>query len=697
MLRNLTKFTTSSILVFGLFSNASGLGGPYSFKAGIGTVPWDHYFKDNNNAVARDWNGDGKTEVIVFPSAVGDICRGACPFPYSVPMRPVAFVSNPDGSYVATRAGGVTADLAVSEWTGNYFAQGVIALGNGGGTAVRPALIYNGLAASPGPSFNWHASAIGDVNKDGRLDIVGFSGGTVVYLGFNPGPRGQNVNGLVSDLGQIRMQNAAFAGTLMDIDGDGYPEIISGDFDSRSSGGVMTDHSDVALDGVSARHGAINVYKNNGGESFSLMQIYPDTIPGMAGLRSMHNNGRDIIVYDECGDVCPGDNDWIRVFSTGGGRINLKQQFRITGTGAWSKGQAPMLVDLNGDGRNDLFINHYGNYAGNIGSQHGGIWLNNGNGTFSQLGTPIFASVPKSGMKGMLLPTHANNDGRMDWIIVYEDGSFGTLLSPAPAPAAVSTSSDDETDQDDADVDGFRRFRIAEVMQGGPTFWQLSFVQDQLSTMQASFVDNSKAMSFNDINMVPVFNFDTDTALTFGATKADEYGAIDNAVVGLRYGEVDVAVGLDNNLLGWAPGQSLMHIDNPSTRYINISRKKSIGEWNFSANATYAFGTANGSYGYVKDVEDFHALGFGANVSYKNLKLEITQPLRIEQGGLQFSDFIADMEPDGRHVQSTLQYEMDMNTHANFEIRVGYMSDVDHIRGNDEFRFTAIIKSAFIH
>ena len=123
MLRNLTKFTTSSILVFGLFSNASGLGGPYSFKAGIGTVPWDHYFKDNNNAVARDWNGDGKTEVIVFPSAVGDICRGACPFPYSVPMRPVAFVSNPDGSYVATRAGGVTADLAVSEWTGNYFAQ----------------------------------------------------------------------------------------------------------------------------------------------------------------------------------------------------------------------------------------------------------------------------------------------------------------------------------------------------------------------------------------------------------------------------------------------------------------------------------------------------------------------------------------------------------------------------------------------
>jgi hypothetical protein len=694
VLRNLTKFTTSSILVFGLFSNASGLGGPYSFKAGAGSVPWIEHFADNNNAVARDWNGDGKTDVMVFPSAHGVNCNQGCPMGVTKSVPPFVFLSNPDGSYRATRAGGVSSSWTVSEWTGNYFAQGPIALGNGWGGDVRPALIYNGLAAAPGPSFNWHGSAIGDVNKDGRLDIVGFSGGTVVYLGFNPGARGMNVNGEISDLGQIRMQNAAFAGTLMDLDGDGYPELISGDMDVRSGGAYAGPNSAKALDGVSARGGAINVYKNNGGKSFSLMQIHPDTIPGVAGLRAVYNNGRDIIVYDECGDVCA-TNSWIRVFATGAGGVSLKQQFGLNGAVPHAKGQAPMLVDLNGDGRNDLFVNHYQNYAGNVGSQHRGIWLNNGNGTFSQLGTPIFASVPKSGMKGMLLPTHANNDGRMDWIIVYEDGSFGTLLSPAPAPAAVSTSSDDETDQDDADVGGFRRFRIAEVMQGGPTFWQLSFVQDQLSTMQASFVDNSKAMSFNDINMVPVFNFDTDTALTFGATKADEYGAIDNAVVGLRYGEVDVAVGLDNNLLGWAPGQSLMHIDNPSTRYINISRKKSIGEWNFSANATYAFGTANGSYGYVKDVEDFHALGFGANVSYKNLKLKITQPLRIEQGGLQFSDFIADMEPDGRHIDYTLQYDMGINKHSNVEFSVSYMNDVDHILGNDDVRAVAKYKASW--
>lgn len=678
-------------LVIGYHSTADALEGPYSFKAGHGTVPWHEHFADNGNAVARDWNGDGKTDVMVFPAAHGVYCNQGCPMGFTKSVPPFVFLSNPDGSYSPTRAGGVPSSSTVSEWTGNYFAQGPIALGNGWGGDVRPALIYNGLAAAPGPSFNWHGSAIGDVNKDGRLDIVGFSGGTVVYLGFNPGARGQNVNGEVSDLGQIRMQNAAFAGTLMDLDGDGYPELISGDMDVRSAGGFAGAGGGFALDGVSARGGAINVYKNNGGKSFSLMQIHPDTIPGVAGLRAVYNNGRDIIVHDECGDVCA-TNSWIRVFATGPGGVSLKQQFGLNGVVPHTKGQAPMLVDLNGDGRNDLFVNHFFNYGGNVGSQHGGIWLNNGNGTFRQLGTPIFANVPKAGSKGALFPTHANNDGRMDWIIVYEDGSFGTLLSPAPA--AVSTSSDDETEEQDTGG-GFHRFRFAEVMQGGPNFWQLSFVQDQLLNMQDSFVDNSKVMSFSDINMVPVFDFNGNTALTFGATKADEYGEIDNAVVGLRYGEVGVAIGMDNSLLGWSPGQSLMHIDNPNTRYINISRKKSIGEWNFSANATYAFGTANGSYGYVKDVEDFHALGFGANVSYKKLKLKIAQPLRIEQGGLQFSDFIADMEPNGRHIDYTMSYEEKVSKNSNFELSLKYTDDVNHVQGDNNARLMAAFKGVW--
>ena len=115
---SLTKLVTSSILIFALYGNAFGLGGPYSFKAGHGTVPWLEHFADNGNAVARDWNGDGKTDVMVFPAAHGVYCNQGCPMGFTKSVPPFVFLSNPDGSYSPTRAGGgVASSSTVSEWT----------------------------------------------------------------------------------------------------------------------------------------------------------------------------------------------------------------------------------------------------------------------------------------------------------------------------------------------------------------------------------------------------------------------------------------------------------------------------------------------------------------------------------------------------------------------------------------------------
>ena len=111
----------------------------------------------------------------------------------------------------------------------------------------------------------------------------------------------------------------------------------------------------------------------------------------------------------------------------------MKQKFQTRGIGAGNggvvRGQPPNLIDLNCDGHKDLAINHYKNYKGNLASQHGGMWLNRGNGTFRQLKKKIFANIPKSHLQGMVIPVYANADHLMDWIVIYEDGTFGTLVA----------------------------------------------------------------------------------------------------------------------------------------------------------------------------------------------------------------------------------------------------------------------------
>ena len=154
----------------------------------------------------------------------------------------------------------------------------------------------------------------------------------------------------------------------------------------------------------------------------------------------MLKNGNDLILYGECGDDCA-QNSYIKVYSRAGGKLHLKQVFNVGAVvGTFSKGHPPRLLDINGDGHKDLFVNHYNNYGGAVGTQHGGIWLNNGNGTFTRLKTPIFARIPKANMKGMLAPVHANGDGRLDWIVIYQDGTFGTLLASGGRSVASATS-----------------------------------------------------------------------------------------------------------------------------------------------------------------------------------------------------------------------------------------------------------------
>jgi hypothetical protein len=687
-----------ALAMVGSSANAGSLSSSYSFKAGHGKVPW-LMVEDHDNFLARDYNGDKRLDVMGLPST-----HGAHGTMNAVSWhRGIVFLSNPDGSYTFGRTGARINNTA-SEWSGDYIAKGRIIIGNGGGggttttpggeSIVQPhpgcgapcgvgrALIFHGLNTALGPRFNWHNSTTADVNKDGKLDLIGFSAGTVIYLGgsgpggFQPGAYGRHPgNGEYVDLGGYVANDGAYAGTFRDLDGDGYPEMIT------ATGAYHNAHSNSAP-------GQITVWKNNGGKNFTPMQHL--VRPTHNGARTMYQNGGDVLMYGECGDRC-GENNTISVYATNRGGLHLKQHFSIT-SASGKRGHPPALIDVNGDGKKDLVVYHYQNYAGGVGSSHGGIWLNNGNGTFRQLGTPIFAGIPKAGMKGHLLPTHANGDKRIDWIVVYKDGSFGTLISPG---GGGSTGNVTDKTKDKPKV------KVDDHLIRGNRFWQLSFVKDQLSVMNHSIINsNNVGFSFDDTTMFKGIEFGKDMSLNFGIGQPDEYGQVEDFVAGMSFGATDITVATDNTLLGWAPGQSLLNVSDTKSRYINIRRSKSIKDWTLSGNMTYALAQGNAGYGYVKGMDDFHAMGFGVSADYvidedSAVKFGVSQPLRIERGALHFNDVIADMTPDGREIDYTMSYTTTVSKTSTINLQLSYASDYNHYRSEDNAKIMAVYKGTW--
>jgi len=99
---------------------------------------------------------------------------------------------------------------------------------------------------------------------------------------------------------------------------------------------------------------------------------------------------------------------------------------------AWSWNKllgAPQVVDLNGDGYPDLVGNYVANYDGSTKNAHKQIWMNKGNGKFKRLSKPIFKGVKGTHRQSKIVALHANNDKKMDWFVIWDDGTYGTLLA----------------------------------------------------------------------------------------------------------------------------------------------------------------------------------------------------------------------------------------------------------------------------
>ena len=87
----------TSCLALEFVSAEPNISSSYSFVKGKGKLPaWKPYFNDHNNYVARDWNKDGRLDVMAFPNTHGQQDGNAGETEGGITYRhsPIVFLSN---------------------------------------------------------------------------------------------------------------------------------------------------------------------------------------------------------------------------------------------------------------------------------------------------------------------------------------------------------------------------------------------------------------------------------------------------------------------------------------------------------------------------------------------------------------------------------------------------------------------------
>jgi hypothetical protein len=257
----------------------------------------------------------------------------------------------------------------------DLLAAGVVLLGNGDGTFT----LGSPLTADPG--FNFSSSipavAVGDLNKDGKLDVVVSQPGVVaLFYGngdgtFRAGPRYAGL----PDYMQV---------SITDVDGDGNPDIVLG----TAAAGVTTDG---CCAGALAPR-LFQVLMGRGDGTFVDSLVYPQ---GGAQIASGDFNGdgkADLLVVNKNPSalvVMPGD---------GSGKLGAPV------TSPLDNGARLLAVaDMNKDGRPDVVV------AGFNGAPLLSVLINQGSGSFGAERDYALPNIPVS-----LVVGDFNGDGLMD-------------------------------------------------------------------------------------------------------------------------------------------------------------------------------------------------------------------------------------------------------------------------------------------
>ena len=271
--------------------------------------------------------------------------------------------------------GDVNGDGRLDVVTGNYRSDAVTALlGQGDGTLGNPQT----FAVSGGPI----SVALGDMNGDGRLDVVTANSGSntvSVLLGQGDGTLGSAQTFAVGG-------TTPFSVALGDVNGDGRLDVVAANH-----------HSNTVSVLIGQGNGTLG-----GAQTFAVGATYTYSV----ALGDMNGDERlDVVTANY------GSDDVSVLLGQGNGTLGSAQAFAVGATYT----NSVTLGDMNGDGRLDVVTASGGFTA---------VLLGNGDGTLGSARTFAVGTNPYSVALG-----DVNGDGRLDVVTAnYGSATVSVLL-----------------------------------------------------------------------------------------------------------------------------------------------------------------------------------------------------------------------------------------------------------------------------